>query len=80
MQDLIKDIEDGVCSQDIYYLKGYDKDNNELHFIRYFEQTIVLKIWILYIMMDCLAVCILKILILLIINFLIFVQMLKLSQ
>ena len=37
MQDLIKNLEDGFVNQDIYYLKGYDKDNNELHFIRYFE-------------------------------------------
>ena len=30
MEDLIKKIKEGFESQDIYYLKGKDKDNNDL--------------------------------------------------
>ena len=36
MQDLIKDIEDGFCNQDIYLLIG-NKDDEQIHFVRYFE-------------------------------------------
>ena len=37
MQNLITKLENDFCNQDIFYLKGYDKDNNELQFVRYFE-------------------------------------------
>ena len=43
MKDLIKKIKEGFENQDIYYLKGKDKDNNELHFIRYFPTNNAIK-------------------------------------
>ena len=43
MQDLVKKIKEGFESQDIYYLKGKDKDNNDLHFIRYFPTNNAIK-------------------------------------
>ena len=43
MQHLIKKIKQDFESQDIYYLKGKDKDNNELHFIRYFPTNNAIK-------------------------------------
>ena len=43
MEDLVKKIKEGFESQDIYYLKGKDKDNNDLHFIRYFPTNNAIK-------------------------------------
>ena len=43
MEDLVKKIKQDFESQDIYYLKGKDKDNNELHFIRYFPTNNAIK-------------------------------------